>query len=843
MEARIRDIDALREEIRSSTTIEEVSASYGLELHRSGADHMKGLCPFHQEEEPSFSVSKSRQLWHCFGCKEGGDVFSLIQRFENVGFVDAMMKLATIAGVDVEKHLRDPTPEEKYRDSLRARNLEVMNTTVASAKRSKKWKEWVDGRRLDVDVLAEYGVGYSASPPGGQWASELALDWEAKWGGAIVIPLMDTRGRVQGFRTRPLSGWAKSVGPKSNHPLEIPSLYGLYQARGSIRESGGSLILVEGEVDVWQMAAHGYRNVAALLGSVLRSEQIEELAGIGVARVVLMPDGDDAGMELARRVSTLRLPKKPPLLVAALDGGDPDELLLSDPDMVSAAIDGATHRLEFLVRSVVVQAAPATLTEKLAVLEDLAEPLAEISSAERDLAAGLLSDMLGMEKEAVRDYYADETSASGKLYSSKAERVVLAAAMRGDDFTADAVVRLRSNDFYIDKHARFFSAIQRLFISRDMVDPGIIKEFLDSRGDPASGLVGGLLKEGVEAAPYFLDVVRDKSVRRGLKAACDNAIRRVDDADTDGISLVQDMVTELSRSATGSRSDVLVDASDVVSARMREIHERVKDPQLIVGLDLGPGWPILNHTIHGLQRRRYCVFAAPSGTGKTALACTFASRISVDLGEPALYLTFETDAETLIDRIVGGVSGVELDRTLTGFLTADELDVLQSAAARVAASPLVVTEGGASLEEAIALIRQDHLRRGTRVVFLDYVQLMYVRDRKSRMARHDELGTISRELRALTRELDITTVAIAQINREGAKRGISSKEDTGGAYQIAQDSDLFYVLREKTRDEIETDGIDRGNLFGFIDKHRHGRQKVGVSIRADLDVMRMGEVQ
>ena len=109
------------------------------------------------------------------------------------------------------------------------------------------------------------------------------------------------------------------------------------------------------------------------------------------------------------------------------------------------------------------------------------------------------------------------------------------------------------------------------------------------------------------------------------------------------------------------------------------------------------------------------------------------------------------------------------------------------------------------------------------------------------MARHEELATISRELRELTRELDMSTVILAQVNREGVKRGVATKEDTGGTYQIAQDADIYYIIREKSKDEIEADGPAKGGLYGFLDKHRNGKQKLGCSIAADLDTMRLWE--
>jgi replicative DNA helicase len=296
---------------------------------------------------------------------------------------------------------------------------------------------------------------------------------------------------------------------------------------------------------------------------------------------------------------------------------------------------------------------------------------------------------------------------------------------------------------------------------------------------------------------------------------------------------------DLSRIVTGDRGK-LRDVSFVVAERIQQMHERIKDPTAIVGLDMGREWSLLNHTIHGVQEGTYFVLAAPSGVGKTAIAGSWARRFAVDLNEPTLYLTWETGEEVMTQRLLAEMSGVEIDRIVTGYMTPEEVERVHEAGRQLSASPLVISGMGRVYEEAIHVVRHDILRRGTRVVFFDYIQLMGLAD-AGRMNRYLEIGQISGGLIGLAQETGIAIIALAQINREGSKKGRSSKLDLGDSYRPAQDADHFYVVDEKSAEEIEEDGLEMGNRYGFLDKNRRGRDKVGCDIIADMSTMRIKE--
>jgi replicative DNA helicase len=211
------------------------------------------------------------------------------------------------------------------------------------------------------------------------------------------------------------------------------------------------------------------------------------------------------------------------------------------------------------------------------------------------------------------------------------------------------------------------------------------------------------------------------------------------------------------------------------------------------------------------------------------------------LNEPVLYASFETDEETMMDRLIAMISGVETDKLITGFMTKEEVEAAQEAAAILARSPLVFTQRGRTLQELMTIIRHDRLKRGTKVAIVDYLQLMRVEGWRDR--RDLELGEISSQLLQVTRELDMRVIAQAQLNREGAKSEHQTKEHTGDSYRLAQDADEYLILRMKSKEEKEEDGPQKGDRFALLDKNRGGRRGIGFSVMADESVMLYSEAR
>lgn len=338
--------DDIKEEIRARVDLVELIGQY-VRLERAGR-RFKGLCPFHQEKTPSFFVDPERGFWHCFGCGEGGDVFSFVMRTEGLSFPDAARRLADRVGLAWRT---DPQAEERRerRDLLErahqiahARFIEHLYRHPAAGRAQDHLRK----RGFSRKTLEAFGVGYaleswedllkalSAKGIGAEIAEEAGLVKQGERGGhydvfrdRIMFPICDVSGRTIGFGGRALA--ADEPAKYLNSP-ETPlfhkrrTLYGLNLARQAI-VSQSRAVVVEGYTDVLSLHQAGLTNVVAGLGTALTREQLQVL-GRHCDEVVLVYDADAAGQQAAlRNLETFESSTVAVSLIALPEGMDPDD--------------------------------------------------------------------------------------------------------------------------------------------------------------------------------------------------------------------------------------------------------------------------------------------------------------------------------------------------------------------------------------------------------------------------------------------------------------------------------------------------------------------------------------
>lgn len=843
---KIRDLDAVREAVRDECDLQEVIEGYGYDFVPFGTDHVATTCPFHTENDPSFAVSESKQVYICYGCKEGGDVFTFIQKMEGLGHVDAIRHLADWAGMDISAYEAPESREEREARRLIATNQEVHQALVTDSKNQKELRKWRVTRALDADVVERYGLCYSRGVPdvSPARAKTLGLTWDKRWTDVVVVPLKDEHGSIMGFRNRRIyhDGKLRVIGPDNNHPLPIPLLYGYYEARTAIR-SAGAVILVEGEIDVLQMAAHGYENVCGTFGTDLDDGALGFLHERGVREIVVMPDGDEAGRKFARKVARLRH-EGLTIKIASLQGTDPDDALLEDPQIVKDSLRAAKLGVEYIIDQVLLTNDAFTYTQKMEALRDIKEAIGPMTRLEEEVAVATLTERLGVSTVAITDHFREiEASGNEKLHNTRAEKAVIARALDGDQWTGEIIMGLSAEDFHLTRHAQIFEAIGSLYRAGQEVNRDTIAITLERmRAGDAVDYLDTIQDRDAIATGFMIEELREKSAKRKIERLARGIMGDVKNPTLPGRQLVQGVMGSLSQIIVGK--DVgLTEMGGLVDNLIDTLHERMKDPTVIVGWDLGSEWQTLNRTIHGLQTNRYFVFAAPSSVGKTTALICFASRLSVDLQVPSLVLTFETGKDVLTQRIISHRARVKQESITTGYVGKDELKHIHAAAAEVGAAPLVITERGRYLEDAQAIIQHDVLTRGTQLVLIDYAQLMHLSD-KGQMPRYREIGHISNALQTMTEELNLSIVLFAQINREGSKAGSNADHThVGDSFQLAQDATIFVTMLEKTKEDIEVDGLDKGNRILKISKNRKdGPTGVMWHAHADVETQRIVEV-
>lgn len=388
------------EKVRAATDMVEVVSAH-TELKRSGARY-QGLCPFHDERTPSFSIHPDEKLYHCFGCGVGGDVFDFVARTSGVEFPEAVEMLAEKYGVEVVREEQDPQAEARSR--ARKRLLELLDRTAAfyastltSADEARPSREYLASRELGEEILEKFGVGYSPSAwdtlvKRGQQAgftleemAEVGLVQRNREGGIydrfrsrIMFPIRDARGRTIGFGARATRDQQK---PKYLNSAETPFfrksevLYGIDIARPAMAKAGRA-ILVEGYTDVLALHQAGFGEVVGIMGTALTEEQIAILSAT-VGTVVLALDADAAGQKAMLRAQQVAAGRKVSIRVVAMPPGeDPAEVATGEggAERFAALLEGAVALPEFhldLVLAGVDPASPLSRDEGL----DLAVPV------------------------------------------------------------------------------------------------------------------------------------------------------------------------------------------------------------------------------------------------------------------------------------------------------------------------------------------------------------------------------------------------------------------------------------------------------------------------------------
>jgi DNA primase len=319
------------QELLARTDVVEVVGQH-VQLKRGGANFM-GLCPFHDEKSPSFTVSPSKQFFHCFGCGKHGNAVGFLMELGGMGFVDAVKELAQRSGMEVPEDRS--TPEQRAQQAqTKALNEQLVDLlSQASAAYRKHLKEspraidYLKGRGLSGEVAKRFGLGYA--PPGWRSLASVFPDYADerlvqaglvihqteeedkrydRFRDRIMFPIRNVKGELIGFGGRVMGNDT----PKYLNSPETPvfskgrELYGLYEAREAIRDAG--LVLVtEGYMDVVALAQWGFAHAVATLGTACTGDHVQKLFRHTDA-VVFSFDGDAAGRRAARRALQAALP-------------------------------------------------------------------------------------------------------------------------------------------------------------------------------------------------------------------------------------------------------------------------------------------------------------------------------------------------------------------------------------------------------------------------------------------------------------------------------------------------------------------------------------------------------
>jgi DNA primase len=384
------------EDVKLKLDLIDVVAEY-VRLSPAGGQSLKGLCPFHGEKTPSFFAHRDKQFWHCFGCGEGGDVFTFYQKIEHLDFPDALRELARKAGVQLPEF-------DAQRDSERASLLKVLADAArffeAALKHEagERARGYLKKRGVKDETIAEFGLGYAPATwdamvkallkkghaadslvaAGLAIASDKGRGHYDRFRDRVMIPLRDEKGHVVGFTGRilPDSQEAERTGKYVNTP-ETPVyrkrrlVYALDRAKSQIKAADFA-VLVEGNMDAISSHEAGVKNVVAVSGTAFTEEQIDLLKRY-CGRIALAFDADVAGQNAMSRALPHAWKCGLQVMVVVLPEGfkDPDEVIRKDPALWRKAISEAKDMVAYAVDRALSGVSPSDPYAKRKALESL----------------------------------------------------------------------------------------------------------------------------------------------------------------------------------------------------------------------------------------------------------------------------------------------------------------------------------------------------------------------------------------------------------------------------------------------------------------------------------------
>ncbi|MBD3244699.1 MAG: DNA primase [Candidatus Moranbacteria bacterium] len=362
------------EEIKRRLNIVEIVGNY-LRLTKSGANH-KALCPFHNEKTPSFTVNEERQIFHCFGCGKGGDIFTFIQEIEGMNFVEALKFLAGKAGVSLTQQDSAKTEAKNQLNRVLKAALELFIINLNS-KQGEKARAYLQDRGISTELREKFSLGFAKDswddifsnlstqgfgPKDMEQAGLIVSSQKSRRGyydrfrNRIIFPVFNSFGDVLGFSARVLPGDDSNMGKYINTPQtpiydKSRSLYGVNLARNAIKKKDLT-ILLEGNLDVMLSHKAGVENVVATCGTAVTQDQLAILKRYS-DNLAFAFDVDQAGIEAAKKGIDLALSLG--LNVGAIDLGsqktkeskDVADLVLLDENIWKKLADSVKPAMEY----------------------------------------------------------------------------------------------------------------------------------------------------------------------------------------------------------------------------------------------------------------------------------------------------------------------------------------------------------------------------------------------------------------------------------------------------------------------------------------------------------------
>jgi DNA primase len=502
------------ESIKEQNDIVDI-ISEDVRLKKSGKNYM-GLCPFHNDKSPSFSVSSEKQIYKCFSCGEAGNIFTFVMKYKKLTFVEAAKYLADKANIVLRLKEEENTEVSRKRDLLYKINVEAARYYFANLQKNKMAKEYFLRRGIKEETIKRFGLGYSPNDwhglinylrtkgykndllieAGLASKSEKSGNIFDKFRNRVMFPVFDVKGKVIGFGGRVLDDSKPKYlnSPETKVFQKGINLYGLnFTIKNKLQED--YIVIVEGYMDLISLHQYGITNVVASLGTALTVNQARLLKRY-VSKVIISYDADIAGQTATLRgLEILRNAGFDVKVLTVPQGKDPDEFVRNNGK--EAFLKLTTEALPLIEYKIKRAAQGMNLkngNELVQYGEKIAEILADLNPVEKDVYIKKISEETSIKEQALydllsqvitkkqkEDNFMNKKEYDGtKLYVEpaylKAERALLKLMFK-DEFYHELNEVIRIGDFVIESHNKIYS----LILQGKKEDTNDIELYVESR--------------------------------------------------------------------------------------------------------------------------------------------------------------------------------------------------------------------------------------------------------------------------------------------------------------------------------------------------------------------------
>ena len=840
---RFNDLIEVKNYIRTNVDLVDLIGKY-TELKKQGSRYL-GLCVFHQDSNPSFTVSPfqaykdgSLGCWGCFSCAISGDLFAFIEKVHNVTFIESLSIIAEIYNLDLTPFQREMTEEEREKENGYNIVEQVSTLFHEQLLNTPEELQFFLNRGITPEILRTFKVGFSPSMQFAQnycsgevlqYIEPLLSNHQRIFGGRLLYPQWTISDRTFGFFARQPDTRAadvpKYIGTSNKGKLfdSAGRLFAFAKARKLLRNIDLPLLIVEGFHDVMMCHQYGIPAIG-LCGTKISKEQIEVLQQHSIRKVIVCLDGDAGGQE-----GMFEFAKKCPEFkniscsFLVVESEPEDEIRNNNSDhFIHRLSNDSISALDYIIwyKTRFTNINFEIPSSKLKLLDDIKPFLLAypVKSINRELGISSLSQMTSLAKESIEDYITE--TAENSMVNIQAELIILSEFA----FNPTAWITLSQiseRDFSLKRYKTIFRLMKDIYTECAEVNIALlVTEAINKKQSEeiisTINKLQGVQRNNIEK---FSREIYEKGIRRQAGAILLRSEQQVKDVLSPINETLSGIVEDITKTLEVKNEKRICSSAIAIQNTMQEMERRAGTENGLAGLSLGPNWPWLDSVLGGLQPARVYGIGAFLGEGKSVVGMNWVHALSVaDFPNAAnaagLIVSMEMTPEENNFRLLAIDSGMpEEFIKRSRYETQEQIDFVVNSAEKIKRSRLTWMSEQNTVREIAMQARILRSQGDLDYILIDYIQLLDLSPyhNRGKYGKHEEFAEASQDIKNLADSLNIPIIILAQLNRDSKKEDLPSIEHLASSIKFAQDAHAFFLL------SLKQDGI-----VGKLDKNRGG---------------------